>query len=71
MIFPQIWFAQNNINDIKRGKITYYLILEGMDGIGQATLLADTEISSLVKQPDVVLLRVWCCLQSKLFNNLN
>jgi hypothetical protein len=41
--------------------ITHYLILEGMDAIGQVTLLADTKISSLVKPPDVVWLRVWCC----------
>jgi hypothetical protein len=45
---------QNNITDIKRGNITHYLILEGMDAIGQATLMADIEISSLLKPPDVV-----------------
>jgi hypothetical protein len=57
MMFPHIWLAQNNITDIKRENITHYLILEGLDAIGQAALLADTEISSLVKPPDVV----WCC----------
>lgn len=31
MTFPHIWLAQNNITDIKRGNITHYLILEGMD----------------------------------------
>jgi hypothetical protein len=54
MTFPHIWLAQNNITDIKRGNIAHYLILEGLDAIGQATLLADTEISSLVKPPDVL-----------------
>jgi hypothetical protein len=61
MTFPHIWLAQNNITDIKRGNITHYLILEGLDAIGQATLLADMEISSMVKPPDVVWLWVWCC----------
>jgi hypothetical protein len=42
MVFTHIWLAQNNIIDIKRGKITHYLILEGMDAIGQEALLADT-----------------------------
>jgi hypothetical protein len=54
MTFPHIWLAQNNITDIKRGNITHYLILEGMDAIGQETLLANTKILSLVKPPDVV-----------------
>jgi hypothetical protein len=54
MTFPHIWLAQNNIIDIKRGNITHYLILEGLDDIGQATLLADKEILSLVNPPDVV-----------------
>jgi hypothetical protein len=45
---------QNHIIDIKMGHISHYLILEGMDAIGQVTLLADTEISSLVKPVDVV-----------------
>jgi hypothetical protein len=34
MTFPHIWLAQNNITNIKRGNITYYLILEGLDAIG-------------------------------------
>jgi hypothetical protein len=34
MTFPHIWLAQKNITDIKRGNITQYLILEGMDAIG-------------------------------------
>ena len=50
--------------------ITHYLILEGMDAIGQATLLADTMISSLVKPPDVIWLQVWCCRQPQLFDEL-
>jgi hypothetical protein len=54
MIFPHIWLAQNNITNIKMGNITHCLILEGLDAIGQDTLMADTEISSLVKPPDVV-----------------
>jgi hypothetical protein len=63
MTFPHIWLAQNNITEIKRGNITLYLILEGMDAIGHATLLADVKISFLVKPPDVVWLQVWCCRQ--------
>jgi hypothetical protein len=39
MMFPLIWLAQNNITNIKRGNITHYLILEGMDAIRQETLL--------------------------------
>ena len=54
LTFSHIWLAQNNITDIKRGNITHYLILEGMDAIEHATLLADTKISYLVKPPDVV-----------------
>jgi hypothetical protein len=55
-----VFLDQKNITDIKRGNITHYLILEGMDSIGHATLLADIEISSMVKPPDVVWLWVWC-----------
>jgi hypothetical protein len=58
MVFPHIWLAQNNITDIKRESITHYLILEGLDAIGQTTLLDNTDISSLVKPPDVVWLQV-------------
>jgi hypothetical protein len=54
MTFSHIWLAQNNITYIKRGNITHYLILEGMDAIGQATLMADTKILSLVNPPDIV-----------------
>jgi hypothetical protein len=71
MMSPHIWLAQNNITDIKRGNITHYLILEGLDAIGQATLLADMKISSLVKPPDVVWLWVWCCRQPQLFDGLS
>jgi hypothetical protein len=53
MTFPHIWLDQNNIINIKRGNITHHLILEGLDAIGHATLLADIKISSLVKPPDV------------------
>jgi hypothetical protein len=71
MTFPHIWLAQNNITDIKRGNITHYLILEGMDAIGHATLLDDMEISSMVKPHDVVLLEVWCCQKPQLFDDIN
>jgi hypothetical protein len=54
MTSPHTWVDQNHIIDIKRGNISHYLILEGMDSIGQVTLLADMEISSLGKPPDVV-----------------
>jgi hypothetical protein len=42
-----------------------------MDSIGHATLLADMDISSLVKPPDVVWLQVWSCRQPKVFDDLN
>jgi hypothetical protein len=71
MKFPHIWLAQNKITKIKRGNITYYLILEGMDAIGQATLLDDKKISSLVKPPNVVWMQVWCCRQPLLFDDLS
>ena len=70
MTFPHIWLAQN-ITNIKRGNITHCLILEGLDAIGQMTLLADTKISSLVKPLDVVWLRVLCCWQPQLFDDLS
>jgi hypothetical protein len=54
MTSPHTWVDQNHIIDIKRGNISHYLIFEGMDAIGQVTLLAETEISSLVKPADVV-----------------
>jgi hypothetical protein len=34
MKFPHIWLAKENITDIKRGNITHYIILEGMDARG-------------------------------------
>jgi hypothetical protein len=70
MMVPHIWLAQKNITDIKRGNITHYFILEGLDVIGQTTLLSDIEISSLVKPPDVVWL-VWCFRQPQLFEDLS
>ena len=51
--------------------MTHYLILEGLDAIGQAALLADMEISSLVKPYDVEWLRVCCCQQPQLFDGLS
>jgi len=57
MAFPHIWLAQKNITDIRKRNITHYLILEGLDAMGQAVLLNDMEISSLVKPPDVVWFR--------------
>jgi hypothetical protein len=71
MTSPHTWVEQNHIIDIKRGHISHYLILEGMDAIGHATLLVDVNISSLVKPPDFVWLRVWCCRQSQLFDDLH
>jgi hypothetical protein len=53
MTFSHIWLAQKNITYIKRGNITHYLILEGMDAIGHTTLLVDMKISSMVKLPNV------------------
>jgi len=66
-----VFLDQKNITDIKRGNITHYLILEGMDSIGHATLLADIEISSMVKPPDVVWLWVWCFWQPHIFDCLS
>jgi hypothetical protein len=71
MTFPHIWLAQNNITDIKRGNITHYLILEGMDAIGQEKLMANTKILSLVKPLYFVWLQVWCCRQPQLFDDLS
>jgi hypothetical protein len=56
---PHKWLAPKKITDIKRGNITHYLILEGITTIGQGTLLADMEIASLVKPPNVVWMQVW------------
>jgi hypothetical protein len=71
MTFPHIWLAQNNITNIKGGNITHYLILEGLEAIGQAPLPTDTKIVSPVKPPDVVWLWVWCCRKLELFDDLN
>jgi hypothetical protein len=70
MVLPHIGLAQNNITDIQWGNITQYLILEGLDVVGHATLLADMKISSLAKPPDVVWLWVWSCWQFQLFDDL-
>jgi hypothetical protein len=43
----------------KRSNIAQYLIFEGLDVIGQMAMLADTNISSLVKPIDGVGLQVW------------
>jgi hypothetical protein len=61
MTFPHIWMVQNNITNFNWGNITQYLILEGLDAIGQVTVLAEAKISSLVEPPDVVWLWMWCC----------
>jgi hypothetical protein len=45
---------QKKIISIKRGNSTQYLILEGLNSIGQTTLLADTEILSLESPLHVV-----------------
>jgi hypothetical protein len=71
MTSPHVWLAQNHIKNIKRGNTTHYPILEGMDTIGQATLLDDIEISSLVKPPNVVWLWVWYCQQPQMFDGLS
>jgi hypothetical protein len=61
MTLPYIWLAQKNITNFQWGNITQYLILEGLDAVGHAKLLADTKISSLEKPLDVVWPQVWCC----------
>jgi hypothetical protein len=71
MKFPHIWLAPKNITYMKRGNITHYLILEGMDSIGKVTLLANMNISSLVKLLYVVWLQVWCCQQPQIFDDLS
>ena len=42
------------ITKFKRRNITQYLIHEGLDVLEKVKLLADAEISSLVKPPDGV-----------------
>jgi hypothetical protein len=37
-----------------------YLILEGLDVIGQLDLLADTKISTMAKPLNVVWMQIWC-----------
>jgi hypothetical protein len=56
---PQVWFSSQYNRKFKRIKVTRYLIREGLDAIGKATLLADAKISSFVKPPDGV--RLWMC----------
>ena len=70
MTSPHIWLIEANIIDIKRGNITHYLILEGLDAIGQTTLLVDMKISSLVKPLNVVWLWVCCYQEPQLFDGL-
>jgi thymidylate kinase len=36
--------AQKNITSFERSNITQYLVFEGLDAIGQSTLLADAKI---------------------------
>ena len=48
-----------DITKVERRNITQHLICEGLDVIGKASLLADSEISSLLKPLDVIQLRVW------------
>jgi hypothetical protein len=70
MMFPEIRLAQKNITNFKGGDVTQYLIFEGLDAIGQATLLADVEISPLAEPSDGVQIWVWCCQQSQPLDNL-
>jgi hypothetical protein len=50
-----------NMSQTSRGAIiTQYLVFEGLDAVGQTTLLVDAEISSLAKPADGVGLRVRC-----------
>jgi hypothetical protein len=50
--------------------ITEYLILEGIDALGQETLLVDAEILTLARPPNVVWLGMWCCQQIQLLDDL-
>ena len=70
MMFPHIWLALKNVKNFKSSNITQYLILEGLDSIGKATLLADAYISTLVEPRDVVWLWGWCCWQLQPLDNL-
>jgi hypothetical protein len=70
MLFPQIWLAQNKIVNFKGGNITQYLILEGIDVVGNMTLLADENISSLIEPLDGLGLKVWCCSKVQPPNDL-
>jgi hypothetical protein len=40
--------------NFKKRSITQYLILEGLDSVGKATLLDDMEISNMAQPPNVV-----------------
>jgi hypothetical protein len=51
--------TQKNIKNFKGGNITQYLIFEGLDVIGQATLLADEKIAPLAVSSDRLSLLVW------------
>jgi hypothetical protein len=47
-------FVKKNFTNFKGSEITQYLIFEGLDVIGQATLLDDSKIASLEKPTDGV-----------------
>jgi hypothetical protein len=53
--------AQKNITKFKGSDIKKYLILEGLDVVGQEALLSEVKISSLAEPSDGVWLQVWNC----------
>jgi hypothetical protein len=49
----------DNITNFNERNITQYLVFEGIDVVGQATLLVDAKIASLAEPSNGVWLWVW------------
>jgi len=56
--------------NFERGKITQYLVFEGLDSVWQATLLANVDVVSLVEPSNGVGLRVRRCRKGNFLDNL-
>jgi hypothetical protein len=66
-----MWLSQKNIVNFEWGNITQYLIFEGLDVLGQATLLVEAMVSSLAQPSNGVWLGVWLCWQLHSFDELS
>ena len=71
MVFPHIRLSEKKIKNFKWGNITLYLIFEGLDVIGHATLLTDVNVSLFAQPTDGVWLEVWHHRQLQYFYDLN